>query len=348
MNVGATLPGSGALSAGEIGESNGRLFITSGRMKVGSTLPGFANTSSMLPAEMPWAWAAGLPSPATENRTAKVRVLMRLQACSLLLFSMGRPPHTAGPHTPSKLKPHIGFQGSNCCRTYEDRRMSFEELSAPQYTIGNGITHYACAQTRRSQLVGHLVRSSVLCGPVSCREVDHVAATNESVARLECGGADGVDAVEPVAAYAGGSGRAGGGVAGGCRRAELHSRRAEGRTPRQRHRGGVGGALQPRGPAGGGAAAWRRSADPLRRCGAAAHSGRSPADTGTHAGRHRDVVVEHAATGLAPGRRWSADHQYLHDLAGAAPSGSELAEEPDLVRYRRGRAQTGRGHGQRP
>src|SRR5215207_966465 len=64
-------------------------------------------------------------------------------------------------------------------------------------------------------LVGHLVRSSVLCGPASCREVDHVAATNESVARLECGGADGVDAVEPVAAYAGGSGRAGGGVAGG-------------------------------------------------------------------------------------------------------------------------------------
>src|SRR4051812_29309772 len=81
-------------------------------------------------------------------------------------------------------------------------------------------------------LVGHSVRSSVLCGPVSCREVDDVATTNESVARLECGGADGVDAVEPVAAYAGGSGRAGGGVAGGCRRAELHSRRAEGRTPR--------------------------------------------------------------------------------------------------------------------
>src|SRR3954452_24119652 len=101
---------------------------------------------------------------------------------------------------------------------------------------------------------------------------------------------------------------------------------------------------------GGGAAAWRRSADPLRRCGAAAHSGRSSADPGTHAGPHRDVVVEHAATGLAPGRRWSADHQYLHDLAGAAPRGSELAEEPDLVRYRRGRAQTqtGRGHGQRP
>src|SRR5215204_5266144 len=70
-------------------------------------------------------------------------------------------------------------------------------------------------RSRAIKLVGHSVRSSVLCGPVSCREVDHVAATNESVARLECGGADGVDAVEPVAAYAGGSGRAGGGVAGG-------------------------------------------------------------------------------------------------------------------------------------
>src|SRR3954449_4258710 len=93
-------------------------------------------------------------------------------------------------------------------------------LSTPD---GLGATH---------TLVGHSVRSSVLCGPVSCREVDDVATTNESVARLECGGADGVDAVEPVAAYAGGSGRAGGGVAGGCRRAELHSRRAEGRTPR--------------------------------------------------------------------------------------------------------------------
>src|SRR3954452_22354972 len=85
---------------------------------------------------------------------------------------------------------------------------------------------------RLKHLVGHSVRSSVLCGPVSCREVDDVATTNESVARRERGGADGVDAVEPVAAYAGGSGRAGGGVAGGCRRAELHSRRAEGRTPR--------------------------------------------------------------------------------------------------------------------
>src|SRR4051795_11073710 len=117
-------------------------------------------------------------------------------------------------------------------------------------------------------------------------------------------------------------------------------------VPRQ----GGGAPFHPRGPAGGGPGGWRRSADPLRRCGAAAHSGRSPADPGTHAGRHRDVVVEHAATGLAPGRRWSADHQYLHDLAGAAPRGSELAEEPDLVRYRRGRAQTqtGRGHGQRP
>src|SRR3954465_9779322 len=111
-----------------------------------------------------------------------------------------------------------------------------------------------------------------------------------------------------------------------------------------------GGGPPTRLAAGGGAGGRRGSADPLRRCGAAAHSGRSPADTGTHAGRHRDVVVEHAATGLAPGRRWSADHQYLHDLAGAAPRGSELAEEPDLVRYRRGRAQTqtGRGHGQRP
>src|SRR3954449_7439585 len=84
----------------------------------------------------------------------------------------------------------------------------------------------------------------------------------------------------------------------------------------------MGGALQPRGPAGGGAAAWRRSADPLRRCGAAAHSGRSPAGPGTHAGRHRDVVVAPAATGLALGRRWSADHQHLHDLAGVAPSRS--------------------------
>src|SRR5829696_6623048 len=119
MKVGSTLPSSGALSSGEIGESNGRLVITSGRMKVGSTLPGFANTSSKVPAEMPWAWATGWPSPATENRTAKVRVLMRLKARSLLLFSMGPTPNTAGPHTQSKLKPHIGFQRSNHCGVYE-------------------------------------------------------------------------------------------------------------------------------------------------------------------------------------------------------------------------------------
>src|SRR5215210_2776832 len=122
MSVGSTLPSSGALSAGEIGESNGRLFITSGRMKVGSTLRGFANTSSKLPGEMPWAWATGWPSPATENRTAKVRAPVRLEACSLLMVSMGRAPHTAGPHTQSKLKPHIGFHRSNPCGACEGRR----------------------------------------------------------------------------------------------------------------------------------------------------------------------------------------------------------------------------------
>src|SRR5829696_19971 len=64
---------------------------------------------------------------------------------------------------------------------------------------------------------------------------------------------------------------------------------------------------------------------------------------GTHAparpGRHGDVVPEPAAKSLAPSSGWTAPGQHVHDLAHAARGWVELAEEPHLVRNRRGDAQ---------
>src|SRR3954470_22546740 len=57
------------------------------------------------------------------------------------------------------------------------------------------------------------------------------------------------------------------------------------------------------------------------------------------AGRHGDVVVEPAAEGLAPRSGWAAPGQHLYDLAHAARGWAELAEEPHVVRNRRGDAQ---------
>src|SRR3954454_21167297 len=66
-------------------------------------------------------------------------------------------------------------------------------------------------------------------------------------------------------------------------------------------------------------------------------------------GRHGDVVVEPAAESLAPGSGWAAKGQHVYDLAHPARGRSELAEEPHLVRNRRGDApaQARRGARQR-
>src|SRR5215212_8990708 len=57
------------------------------------------------------------------------------------------------------------------------------------------------------------------------------------------------------------------------------------------------------------------------------------------AGRHGDVVVELTAESLAPSSGWTAPGQHVHDLAHLARRRPELAEEPHLVRNRRGDAQ---------
>src|SRR3954467_13517648 len=57
------------------------------------------------------------------------------------------------------------------------------------------------------------------------------------------------------------------------------------------------------------------------------------------AGRHGHLVLEPAAESLAPGSRRAAQGQHLYDLAHAARGRPELAEEPHLVRNRRGDAQ---------
>src|SRR5215213_2519962 len=59
----------------------------------------------------------------------------------------------------------------------------------------------------------------------------------------------------------------------------------------------------------------------------------------TRAGRHGDVVLEPAAESLAPSSGWAASGQHVHDLAHLACGRPELAEEPHLVRNRRGDAQ---------
>src|SRR4051812_10567027 len=66
-------------------------------------------------------------------------------------------------------------------------------------------------------------------------------------------------------------------------------------------------------------------------------------------GRHGDVVLESAAESLAQGSGWAAKGQHVYDLAHPARGRSELAEEPHLVRNRRGDApaQARRGARQR-
>src|SRR5215210_392392 len=57
------------------------------------------------------------------------------------------------------------------------------------------------------------------------------------------------------------------------------------------------------------------------------------------AGRHGRLVLEPAAESLAPGSRRAAPGQHVYDLAHPARGRPELAEEPHLVRNRRGDAQ---------
>src|SRR3954469_9652793 len=66
------------------------------------------------------------------------------------------------------------------------------------------------------------------------------------------------------------------------------------------------------------------------------------------AGRHGHLVVELTAEGLAPGSGWTASGQHLHDLAHAARSWAELAEEPHLVPDRGGHAPPQARCGARP
>src|SRR4051794_31861263 len=63
------------------------------------------------------------------------------------------------------------------------------------------------------------------------------------------------------------------------------------------------------------------------------------ANSSARPGRHGDVVLESAAESLAQGSGWAAKGQHVYDLAHPARGRSELAEEPHLVRNRRGDAQ---------
>src|SRR3954451_9116596 len=73
------------------------------------------------------------------------------------------------------------------------------------------------------------------------------------------------------------------------------------------------------------------------------------ANSSARPGRHGDVVLESAAESLAQGSGWAAKGQHVYDLAHPARGRSELAEEPHLVRDRRGDApaQARRGARQR-
>src|SRR4051812_9963742 len=69
----------------------------------------------------------------------------------------------------------------------------------------------------------------------------------------------------------------------------------------------------------------------------------------TRPGRHGHLVLEPAAESLTPGSRRATPGQHLYDLAHLARGRPELAEEPHLVRNRRGDApaQARRGARQR-
>src|SRR5919107_5865242 len=62
------------------------------------------------------------------------------------------------------------------------------------------------------------------------------------------------------------------------------------------------------------------------------------ANPAARAGRHGDVVVEPAAESLAQSSGRIASGQHVYDLAHSARGRPELAEEPHLVRNRRGDA----------
>src|SRR3954452_23958890 len=66
------------------------------------------------------------------------------------------------------------------------------------------------------------------------------------------------------------------------------------------------------------------------------------------AGRHGHLVLEPAAESLAPRSGWAASGQHVHDLAHSACERPELAEEPHLVRTRRGDAPAQARGGARP
>src|SRR3982750_2591483 len=165
---------------------------------------------------------------------------------------------------------------------------------------------------------------------MTCREVEHVATPKGSAARAERGGTGRTDTAEPLTQRPRRVGRPGHSLAGRGRWAELSGGRTPGGAARQRHGLGLGGALQSRGPASRPAAAWRTLA-PIRRGGAAAHPGGSPAASGSRTRWHGDMVLEHAATGLALRRRWAGAGEHLYNLEDAARGRSELATEPDLV-----------------
>src|SRR3954451_3334200 len=63
------------------------------------------------------------------------------------------------------------------------------------------------------------------------------------------------------------------------------------------------------------------------------------ANSSARPGRHGDVVRESAAESLAQGSGWAAKGQHVYDLAHPARGRAELAEEPHVVRNRRGDAQ---------
>src|SRR5215210_7795491 len=69
------------------------------------------------------------------------------------------------------------------------------------------------------------------------------------------------------------------------------------------------------------------------------------ANPAARTGRHGALVLEPAAESLAPRSGWAAKGQHVYDLAHPARGRSELAEEPHLVRNRRGDAPAQAGHG---
>src|SRR5438046_1114114 len=103
-------------------------------------------------------------------------------------------------------------------------------------------------------------------------------------------------------------------AAGRERRVLIYRSRTCGGTVCRRFNRGLGSSFQPGRPGSRGAATWWSTADLVWSSGVRPDSEGISAHTGSQAGWHSDVVIEHIAAGAAARTGWPAEGQHIHHL----------------------------------